>query len=158
MDTMTDFNPFRDELDKLCATFDRPPAKDELVDAYWNSLRDVRLSEVKRNVARIIRTATRETKWPKPGDLRDAAPEEGTRRSAGHEAAARSADERNLRNWEDLRARDPELWKVELGIAHCARILVTEDDRSPQYAEALRLDRQYRDQRLALMTHREKAA
>ncbi len=67
MDTMRDFAPFRVEIDKLCATFDRPPAKDELVDAYWNSLRDTRLSEIQRNVARIIRTATKDTRSASSG-------------------------------------------------------------------------------------------
>jgi hypothetical protein len=154
MDTMRDFAPFREEIDKLCATFDRPPAKDELVDAYWNSLRDTQLSEIRRNVARIIRTATRDTKWPKPGDLRDAVPEEGTRRSAAHEAAYRSAEERSARNWEEQRRLDPELAEVELGIAKCGRILAADDPSTPQHAEALAMDRQYRDQRKALLERR----
>jgi len=154
MDTMRDFEPFRAEIDKLCATFDRPPAKDELVDAYWNSLRDIRLSEVQRNVARIIRTATRETKWPKPGDLRDAVPEEGTRRSAAHEAAYRSAEERSARNWEEALRHDRQLAEVELGIARCGRILASDDQSTPQHAEALSMDRQYRDQRMKLLESR----
>jgi hypothetical protein len=154
MDTMRDFEPFRLELDKLCATFDRPPAKDELVEAYWASLRDVRFTEVQRNVARILRTATKETKWPKPGDLRDAAPEEGSRRSASHEAACQAAEQRNIRHWEELRATDPELHQIELSIAQCGRILASDDPSTPQYAEAIQLDRRYRDRRHALWVAR----
>lgn len=154
MDTMRDFAPFRGEIDKLCATFDRPPAKDELVDAYWNSLRDIQLAEVRRNVARIIRTATRETKWPKPGDLRDAVPEEGTRRSAAHEAGLEISARRNMQNWEALRVTDEQLWRVEVMIAKCGRILAADDPSSPQYAEALAMDRQHRDRRHALLETR----
>lgn len=154
MDTMRDFAPFRAEIDKLCATFDRPPAKDELVDAYWNSLRDVTIAEIRRNVARIIRTATRDTKWPKPGDLRDATPEEGTRRSAAHEAAYHSAEQRAARGWEDFRRHDPDLCEVELGIARCGRILAADDPSTPQHADALRMDREYRDRRRTLLETR----
>lgn len=154
MDTIRDFGPFRGEIDKLCATFDRPPAKDELVEAYWNSLRDVRFSEVQRNVARIIRTATRESKWPKPGDLRDTVLEEGTRRSAAHEASFDAAVRRNERNWEELRNSDEELWRLEVTIAKCGRILSSDDPSTPQYTDAIQQDRIARDQRHALLSRR----
>jgi hypothetical protein len=154
MDTMRDFAPFRAEIDKLCATFDRPPAKDELVDAYWNSLRDARLSEIQRNVARIIRTATKETKWPKPGDLRDAAPEEGTRRTASQEAGAQSAERLSIRNWNALQSSDADLWKLEVSIAKCGRTLASHEPDSLQYAEAIRLDRRARDERRMLLEGR----
>jgi len=153
MDTARDFEPFRGLMDKLCATFDRPP-KDEVVEAYWNSLRDVRFAEVERNVTRVIRNATADTKWPKPGDLRDASPEQGGRRSAAMEANFRVAEERAVRNLEALRTQDSELWELETGIARCGRILASDPAESPQFAEALRLDRQYRDKRRALWTAR----
>jgi hypothetical protein len=155
MDTIKDFAPFRTEIDKLCATFDRPPAKDELVDAYWNSLRDVRFSEVQRNVQRIIRNATRETKWPKPGDLRDCAPEEGSRKFAGHEAALKEAERRCIRNWGQLAAQDRALHDIELAIAHYGRILATTDYGTEEHAEAVRLDRLARDQHRDLLAKRE---
>jgi hypothetical protein len=154
MDTMRDFTPFRAELDKLCATFDRPPAKDELVNAYWESLRDARFSEIQRNVQRIIRNATKETKWPKPGDLRDCAPEEGTRRSAGHEAAINDAEKRSLRNWGSLAANDRALHDIELGIAQHGRVLATTHEDSPEHRESLRADRILRDQRRELQAER----
>ena len=56
MDTMRDYKPFQALLDQLCASWDRPPAKDELVQAYWSALKDVSFAEVKRNVERLIRT------------------------------------------------------------------------------------------------------
>lgn len=152
MDTMRDYKPFQSLLDQLCASWDRPPAKDELVQAYWAALKDVSFAEVKRNVERLIRTATSATKWPKPGDLRDEAP--ATSRNASMEADFRQAEERAVRNLEEQRQRDPELWRLEVGIAKCARIMVTEHEGSPQYAEALRLDRLYRDQRMEVWRQR----
>jgi hypothetical protein len=152
MDTMRDYEPFRTLLDQLCATFDRPPAKDELVQSYWAALKDVHFAEVRRNVERIVRTATSATKWPKPGDLRDEAPP--TTRSASMEADFRVAEERAVRNLEEQRRLDPELWRLEAGIARVGRILAADHEGSPQYAEAVRLDRLYRDQRLALWNAR----
>lgn len=155
MDTQKDFEPFRKQLDALCATFDRPPAKDEMVEAYWNSLRDVRFSEVQRNVARIVRNATKDTKWPKPGDLRDQAPDETSRRSASMEAAFREAEANCVRNLDAMRAQDPELWKLEVSIAKVGRCIAAEHPSTPQFAEAVELDRSYRDRRAELLRSRE---
>jgi hypothetical protein len=152
MDTMRDYTPFRALLDQLCASWDRPPAKDELVQAYWAALKDVSLAEVKRNIERLIRTGTSVTKWPKPGDLRDEAPSNS--RNSSMEADFAQAEQRAIRNLEEQRQRDPELWRLETGIAKCARIMVTEHEGSPQYAEAVRLDRLYRDQRMEVWRQR----
>jgi hypothetical protein len=156
MDSMRDYKPFQALLDQLCATFDRPPAKDELVQAYWAALKETSLAEIRRNVERIIRSATSATKWPKPGDLRDEAPSNS--RNASMDADFRVAEERAVRNLEQQRSLDPEMWRLEVGIAKCARIMVTEAESSPQYAEALRLDRLYRDQRTRFWTGRAKAS
>ena len=145
MDAMRDFVPFRAELDKLCATFDRPPAKDELVNAYWESLRDAHFSEIQRNVKRIIRTATKETKWPKPGELRDNVPAE-SKRSAASEAAYNAAERQNLKNWGELAKSDLRKHNLMLAIAHHGRTLATTDPDSPEHLEAVRLDRQARDE------------
>lgn len=157
MDTHRDFEPFRRELDKLCATFDRPPAKDELVEAYWSSLRDVRFLEVQRNVERIIRNASKETKWPKPGDLRDQIPEDGSKRTTSMEASFRAAEQACIQNLEDLRRTDEELWRLEASIAKVGRILAADPPGSPHYAEAVALDRRYRDHRRLLLTTRAEA-
>lgn len=146
-----EFNQFRELLDEICATWDRPPAKDELVRAYWEALKDVRISEVRANVTRILRTATKETKFPKPAELRNTVP---TEKSATAASAQSDAERRCIRNWGELAKRDLQLHNIELGIAHCGRILAADNMGSPQYAEALRQDRQLRDQRRQLLEAR----
>jgi hypothetical protein len=146
-----EFNQFRELLDELCATWDRPPAKDELVRAYWDALKDVRFSEVRANATRILRTATKDTRFPKPAELRNTAPIE---KSATAQAAQTEAERRCIRNWGEFAKRDLQLHNIELGIAQCGRILAADDMSSPQYAEALRQDRQLRDQRMKLLEER----
>ena len=63
----------------------------------------------------------------------------------------------NIRTWQTLLREDPELTRIEIGIAHCARIQVTEDYSSPQCAEAIAQDRRLRDQRYALWQLRAQA-
>lgn len=157
MITQTDFEPFRLLLDQLCAAFDRPKAKDELVNAYWEALHEVRFAEVERRVKNILKTATSKTKWPKPGELREVAPDAADQgRSASMDAAYREAEMNNHRNWMAMKAADPELYQLEMGIAQCGRILARDHESSPQYAEAHRLDGHYRQRRRALLTERAK--
>ena len=146
-----EFDQFRELLDQLCATGDRPPAKDELVKAYWDALKDVRLSEVRANATRVLRTATSSTRFPKPAELRNSAPMEQTPAAA---AVQSDAERRSVRNWGELAKRDIQLHNIELGIAQCGRILAADNIGSPQYAEALKQDRQLRDQRRELLEER----
>jgi hypothetical protein len=154
MDRAHDFDPFRALLDQLCAVFDRPPAKNELVQAYWDALRFAPIAEIERNVKRIVRTATKSTRWPKPGDLRDEAPEETAQKSSSAEAARRMAVDLNQRTWDELKTRDPELYALEIGIARCARILAADHESTPQHAEARRVDWQMRERRRQLLAER----
>lgn len=56
----------------------------------------------------------------------------------------------SVRAWEQFMREDQELARLELAIAHAARILVTEHPSSPQYAQALSEDRKLRDRRYEL--------
>jgi hypothetical protein len=123
--------------------------------AYWKALHDVRLSEVRANVDRLIRAATRDSRFPRPGDLRNEAVSE---KSAGAEAAWRDVERRNEQMWREWHARDPELAALEHGISLAARTLARDDEGSPQYAEALREDRMLRDRRTAMLKARASAA
>ena len=151
MNQLTEYEPFRALLDGLCATWDRPPAKDEMVSAYWSALKDARYSEIKRNVERLIRTATRGSKWPMPGDLRDEAP---TNVLPAREAEFKACEERCARNWAERMKADPELTGIELAIAKTDRLLATEHEGSPAYATALQENRQYRSQLQDLLAAR----
>jgi hypothetical protein len=140
---ITEYEPFRALLDGLCATWDRPPAKDEMVLAYWNALKDARYGEVKSNVERLIRTATRESKWPRPGDLRNEPP---TNVLPSREAEFKACEQACARNWDDRLRVDPELTRMELAIAKTDRVLASEHQGSPIYATALDENRMYRNQ------------
>ncbi len=150
----TEQTAFFQLIDQLCAAFDRPPARDEMREAYWNALHDVRLSEIRGNIDRLIKLATRDSKFPRPGDLRDLREETPSQKSASAEAAFRDALRRNGEMWQEWHDRDPEEAALEHGIALAGRILSCEHAGTPQYAEALREDRQLRDRRRELLQSR----
>lgn len=133
MDTQQDFEPFSALLDQLCATWNRP-ANDDLAKAYWSALKDVRLSEIRTNVERILRTATGKQPFPKPAELRNEAPKDKS-------VAARQAFENGetfcVANLEALRRTDPEAWRRDTWLRKLDRLLVTEPVDSPIYAQAL---------------------
>jgi len=133
MDTMQDSGHFRTLLDQLCAVWDRPPAKDEQVKAYWHALRDVKFSEVRANAERIMRSAGGKRPFPKPAELRDEAPSE----AGGSDGAFKAGEDRAHRNLEELRRRDEPAWKREVQMRKLDRMLVTEHEGSPIYAQAL---------------------
>jgi hypothetical protein len=143
MNQLTEYEPFRALLDGLCATWDRPPAKDEMVSAYWNALKDARYGEVKSNVERLIRTATRDSKWPRPGDLRNEAPSNVL---PSREAEFKSCEQKCSRSWDERMHKDPELTGIELAIAKTDRVLASEHPGSPIYATALEENGRYRIQ------------
>lgn len=143
MDTQRDYAAFRSILDELCAAWDRPPAKDELVASYWRVLKDRNLSEIRSNATRLLATASKDTRWPKPGDLID---ERTVMTSGAQDAAHAAIIAKNVANWEEMRRENPAEWRARLGLAHIARICVTEHEASPQYAEARRLELIYKEQ------------
>lgn len=65
----------------------------------------------------------------------------------GRKAAFAQAVRQNIRNWEELRHEDSEVFRLEVGISWCARIMVTSDQNSPQYAQARSEDLKLRDRR-----------
>lgn len=145
---------FEAELRKLCAVIGKPFSP-HLMAGFWAALFDVSLEEVQKNIDRYIRSATRETKFPKPADLRDVAPNASTvLRTAAMDEGFRQAEERSRRNWQELEAKDPELTRIDLTIAQCGRILAIEHPSSPQYAQALREDNAARDRRNVLLEER----
>jgi hypothetical protein len=151
LNQLTEYEPFRALLDGLCATWDRPPAKDEMVSAYWNALKDARYSEVKSNVERIIRSATRDSKWPRPGDLRNDVP---SNLLPSREADFKACEHRCARNWDERMQKDPELTGLELAIAKTDRVLASDHQGSPIYATALEENARYRNQLRQLLDER----
>ena len=138
MDSRRDFDAFGGMMDQLCAAWNRP-VSDDVVKSYWSALKDVPLPEVERNVARIIKTATRRDPWPKPGDLRDEAPTDVKQDPKFDEGVARA-----VRNLEMLKRENEEAWRGEAALRRLDRIIATEWEGSPAYAQALREWRQAR--------------
>jgi hypothetical protein len=128
-----DFDAFAGLLDQLCAAWDRPPAKDELAKGYWKALRDVSLKEIEVNVERILRTAVGKQPFPKPAELRNARPVEVNGAGA---MAFQDAEQRSIRNLEDLKRRDEEAWRREVRLRYLDRRMATEWEGSPIYAQA----------------------
>lgn len=135
MDAMQDQDNFYGLLDQLSVTWTGFAAKDEMRQAYWGALRDVRLSEVRANIERILRTATGRQPFPKPAELRNVPPHLPT---PAAEANFQAAEARCIRNLEELRKADPDKWRREAGVRQLDRILATQHPGSLMYEEALK--------------------
>ncbi len=106
---LEEFDAFKGELKQLCATLGKAYT-DALAEAYWRSLRDVDLDEVQSHVERILLNANRDTKFPKPAQLRSALPTT----KAVPEPSLREAESLAIRNLEELRRTNPEEWMNRL--------------------------------------------
>jgi hypothetical protein len=69
MDSMTDTEGFRKVLARLCATMDRP-FTEELVDAWWKSLRHVPFEIVKAKIESFIANVGKDDRFPRPAMMR----------------------------------------------------------------------------------------
>lgn len=103
---LEEFDAFKGELKQLCATLGKPYT-DALGAAYWRSLRDVTLDEIQLHVERILLNATKETKFPKPNQLRTTLPPKA---ASIVDPSLKDAELRAMRNLEDLRRTDPDEW------------------------------------------------
>jgi hypothetical protein len=124
MDLLTDSEAFRELLDGLSLTLTGWAAKDALAQAYFIALRDLPLREVKANIERLLRTATKATKFPHPCELRN----EPVSPTADARLAA--LEERSCRQWRRRMDADPIQTAIELRIARAARktVITPEDD------------------------------
>lgn len=132
MDTQRDFKPFQELLDELCAALrEGYKASDALVRAYWDALKDVHLSEIRANAKRIIASATKETRFPLPHDLRNRPAVVDRPADAKREAAERLS----LESWKEMRAQDPVSYRIEISLALAARELASLAKGDPGYDE-----------------------
>jgi hypothetical protein len=146
-----DFDDFKSELKQLCAVIGKTYT-DAMGQGYWRVLKDVEFREVKANVDRILKSATKDTKFPRPCDLQDHGP--GMPRSAETEGALKQAEERCIRNWDERMRKDPELTAIDLKIARTDLMLAREHQGSAVYATALDENYRYREQRRQLLDQR----
>jgi len=107
-----EFEAFGAELKQLCASLGKPYT-DPLAQAYWRALRDIPLDEVQANVERILLNATKDTRFPRPAQLRTTPP---APRDA-IDPKMREIEERAIRNLEELRQKDPAAWIKQVAAA-----------------------------------------
>lgn len=127
-----EFDDFSRELKQLCASLGKAYT-DSLVQAYWRVLRDVSLEEVQAHVERILLNAKKETKFPRPADLRSTPPAQVV---SINDPAFREAEDRAIRNLEELRQRDPVVWEKHVRDARVA------EGKDPN-CNAIQLHRQF---------------
>lgn len=130
-----EFDDFANELKQLCASLGKAYT-DALVQAYWRVLRDVSLEEVQAHVERILLNAKKDTKFPRPADLRSTPP---TQLAPPSDPAFREAEDRSIRNLEELRQRDPSAWEKNVRAARVA------EGKDPD-CNAIQLHRQFGNQ------------
>lgn len=130
-----EFDSFRNEIKQLCASLGKPYT-DPLGQAYWRALQDIPLPELESNVERILLNATKDTKFPRPSELRTtAAPRAPS--SIESDPALKKALERNKANWADKFKSNAPLANWHLLSAYLARIDVEEDPSSVFYSERM---------------------
>jgi hypothetical protein len=103
---------------------------DEMVQGYWESLKDLSLSTVTRCAANHMRYSKF---FPKPSELR---PKDEAPKSVKDEGAHNAAMERSVASWEARFRTDPEETRRQLEIAYCARLMVRYPYESWEHQEA----------------------
>lgn len=138
-----EFGEFETELRRVAKTL--PPKTeldDEMMQSYWFALKDQSLAVFKRFVAHHERYG----RWfPKPFELR--AKEDRTPAVEGgkEDGSFKAAEAMCIRNLEDLRKKDPEEHRREVGRRVLDRILATQHPGSSMYEAALNEWRPFRD-------------
>lgn len=125
---LEEFDALKGQLKQLCAALSKTYT-DALGQAYWRVLRDVPLAEIEANVERILMTATRETKFPKPMELR-------TTPTAIAQACPANAEQLNQEVWREKFRADPVRAEIDLRYHQYQRILASAHAGSPEYAIA----------------------
>lgn len=152
---LADFDYFREELKQLCAVLGKSYT-DAIGQGYWRALKHVELAEIKANVDKILRAASKETKFPRPVDLQNNAPTIVP--TGSDDKALELAIERCKRNWEERLRLDPEMTRIELAVAKTDLILAQQHESSVIYATALDENRRYRAHLQALRNQRRQVA
>lgn len=114
-----EYDEFASEIKQLCSTLGKR-FDDALAKAYWRALKDASLDEVQAHVERVLLTATSETKFPKPAQLRSTPPRISQRCA---DPEFREAEKRSAINLEELRARDLAEWERVMRGKPCVQLV-----------------------------------
>lgn len=102
---LDEFDAFKGEIKQLCASLGKAYS-DALGQAYWRVLKDIPLEELEAHVERVLLTATAETKFPKPGQLRSTP----AHRNPVSDPSMAKAEKESIVTWEEMRRDNPEKW------------------------------------------------
>lgn len=130
---VADLGEFRSILMRLGVVFGRQVTP-ELADAYWCALADQPIESVREHARRHERFSRY---FPRPYELRPAGERASVRRNAQVEALESEADQRSIRNLEELRRQDPARWVREVRARHLARLCAIHGEKSPVYLDAV---------------------
>lgn len=128
-----DFAEFRELLNRAAEVYGKPKPSDALIEAYWSSLLDVHFAIVKRCAEAHLKHGKF---FPKPAELRPKEDKPATIRDPATDAAFRDGEQRAIRNLEEQRRRDPELWRKEVAMGHLDRLMATLEPGSAAYEVA----------------------
>jgi hypothetical protein len=128
----TDFEQFGALMRQLSQVFAKK-LTDEMVQAYWAALKDQSFPTVKRFADQHIRY---QKFFPKPFELREKE-EKSVARDAKADADFKAAEDRCIRNLEELRTLDPIAHRREVGRRVVNRVLATQHPGSSMYEAAL---------------------
>lgn len=132
---LEEFESFKGELKQLCASLGKPYT-DALAQAYWRALQDIPLHELEANVERVLLNATKETKFPRPSELRTSpAPRQVT--ALDSDPALKKALALNKSVWDEKLEEGAPLGKWQLLSAYVARIDAEEDPGSTFHVERI---------------------
>lgn len=126
---LEEFDEFKAELKQLCATLGKAYT-DALAQAYWRALKDASLDEIQACVERILFNCTRETKFPKPHELR-ITPSKQTGE------LPEQALKLNEASWREKFARNRPLAQIELTWCQYQLVIASSREDSPEHAMAL---------------------
>lgn len=132
MDHQRDFANFRRLMARLCETMDKP-LTDELVESWWKALRQVQFADVERRMEAFLARATESTRFPRPSSFR---PDDAPVYDQKEEAREKRIHEENAKNWRAFIVEHPITGPLRLKMAIAARIMASEREDSPAYAEA----------------------
>jgi hypothetical protein len=124
-----EFPEFESLLKKNSQVFSKK-LTDEMVQGYWESLKDLSLSTVTRCAANHMRFAKF---FPKPSELR---PKDEAQTSVKDEGRQKALVELSIASWDARFRTHPEETRRELEVAFCARLMVRYPYDSWEHQEA----------------------
>jgi hypothetical protein len=125
----TDFEQFGGLLRQLSEVYSKK-LTDEMVQAYWDALKDQSFKSVRQLADQHLRS---QKFFPKPFELRPQEEKPKVVRDAAAEAAFKEGETRCIRYLEELNRLDPDRHRSEVTVRRLDRLIATTHESSPAY-------------------------